>query len=153
MSSSTLRKLQEWLTIDEAATELAEAMSEPVTTANILRLGIDGRLKLSVYLPTKVTARCQRIKDDSLDPSETDRKIEGLCDLPMFGRGKMQVEHDYQWVTRGKIVPLGEPVGAFVEQGDFLCKLPPDRGGTGLSTRAAKEFSQGSVLCVRRAER
>ena len=149
MSANTIRKLQDWLTIDEAARELSEIVSDGVAPADVLRLAIDGHLRLSLYLPVKVTVRCQRIADNSLDPPEISRAIEGLCDVPMSGRGKSQIEHEYQWL-RGNYVPTNEPVGAFVEHGELICRVPPDKGATGMSPRAPSEFPRGSVPCVRR---
>jgi hypothetical protein len=47
---STILKLREWLSIDEAARHLAAAFNEAVTVADVLRLGLDASspLKLSV---------------------------------------------------------------------------------------------------------
>ena len=150
MSPDTLRKLREWLTIEEAASELSAALSEHVSASDVLRLVLDGRLKLSIHLPAKTTARCRKLGDDAPDAPQTHRTIDGVWDVPMFGRGKSQIEHDYQWRRDRLYVPKEAPVGAWVEQDDLLCQVPPDRGETGLSTRSESEFPQGSVLVVRR---
>ena len=57
MSPDTLRKLREWLTTEEAASELSTALSEDVDASDVLRLVLDERLKLSIYLPAKTTAQ------------------------------------------------------------------------------------------------
>ena len=148
MSPDTLRKLREWLTIEEAASELSTALSEDVDASDVLRLVLDGQLQLSIQLPAKTTARCRKLDDDAPDAPQTHRTIDGVWDVPMRGRGQSQIEHDYQW-ERGRLYEEA-PVGALVEQDDLLCQVPPDRGETGLLTRSASEFPQGSVLVVRR---
>ena len=153
MSPDTLRKLREWLTLEEAASELSTALSEDedVGASDVLRLVIDGQLELSIYLPAKTTARCRKLDDDAPDAPQTRRTIDGVWDVPMVGRGKSQIEHDYQWQRRGLYVPKEAPVGAWVKQEDLLCQIPPaDRGESGFSSRPASEFPQGSVLVVRR---
>ncbi len=150
MTVSALRKLKEWLTLHEAAEELSAGLGEPVADVDVLRLAIDGHVKLSVYLPSKVTARCQRIDDPAIDPQEQDKKIQGLCDIPMFGRAKLQVEHNYHWAKFHKFTPIDGPIGALVEQGEWICVLPPDPGESGFSPRPQSEFPRGSQICVRR---
>jgi hypothetical protein len=123
-----------------------------VSSSDVLRLAIDGQLKLSLYLPVAVSARCKRPDDDSGGGRATTERVEGLVDVPMLGKAKAQIEHDYHWQREGKFVPKADPVGALVEDGDRICQLPPDPGATGFSTRAASEFPQGSVLALRRSE-
>ena len=48
MSADTLLKLREWLTLDEAASELSTALAEHVSVADVLRLVLDEKLKLSI---------------------------------------------------------------------------------------------------------
>ena len=43
-----LYRLREWLTVPDAAAHLSIAFGEDVTEAEVLRLGLDGHLKLSV---------------------------------------------------------------------------------------------------------
>jgi hypothetical protein len=54
---SRLLKLKEWLTIPDAARHLSGVCGEPVTDADVLRLGLDRHLKLSVYFVNKARAR------------------------------------------------------------------------------------------------
>ncbi len=44
-----LFKLKEWLTVADAAGHLTIAFGEPVTNADVLRLALDGRLRISVH--------------------------------------------------------------------------------------------------------
>ena len=62
MSPDTLCKLREWLTLEEAASELSTALSEDVDASDVLRLVLDERLQLSIYLPAKTTARCRKLE-------------------------------------------------------------------------------------------
>ena len=101
MSPDTLRKLREWLTIEEVASELSTTLSEDVDASDVLRLVLDERLKLSIYLPAKTTARCRKLGEDAPDAPWTRRTIDGVWDVPMVGRGKSQIEHDYQWQRAG----------------------------------------------------
>ena len=150
MSPDTLRKLRKWLTLDEAASDLSTALSEDVDASEVLRLVLDERLKLSIYLPAKTTAHCRKLGEDAPDAPWTRRTIDGVWDVPIFGRGKSQIEHDYQWERASLLVPKDAPAGALVEQDDLVCQVPPDRGESGLSSRPESEFPQGSVLGVRR---
>ena len=150
MSPDTLRKLREWLTLNEAASELSTALSEDVAASDVLRLVLDERLQLSIYLPAKTTARCRKLGEDAPDPSWTPRTIDGVWDVPMVGRGKSQIEHDYQWQRASLLVPKDAPAGALVEQDDLVCQVLLDSGEPGFSSRPASEFPEGSVLCVRR---
>ena len=150
MSSRVLGKLCDWLTIEEAARELSTALSDKVDASGVLRLVLDGHLKLSINLPAKTTASCRKLDDDAPDAPQTPRTIDGIWDVPIFGRGKSQIEHDYQWQRASLSVPKDAPVGALVEQDDLVCQVLPDSGESGLSPRPASEFPQGSVLVVRR---
>lgn len=47
---SKLFKLRDWFTIKDAAVHLSSAMSEPVMEADVLRLVMDGYLKVSLFL-------------------------------------------------------------------------------------------------------
>ena len=49
--------LKEWLTLEQAALHLAGLFDEPVTVADVLRLGLDGRLILSVHFVNSCQAR------------------------------------------------------------------------------------------------
>ena len=145
MSPDTLRKLREWLTIEETASELSTALSEDADASDVLRLALDGQLQLSIHLPAKSTARCRKLDNDSPDGPWPPGTIEGVWDVPILGRGKSQIEHDYQWQRARLSVPQHAPVGAVVKQDDLVCQVSPDRGEP-----PGSEFPQGSVLAVRR---
>lgn len=147
---TAFQKLREWLTIDEAAGELSHAFSHKVSAADVLRLGLDGHLPLSLYLPAPVPARCGPKNGETSDGREVSRSISGLCGLPMTGRAKLQVEHDYHWLERRAWVPIDGPIGASVEREGLVCKLSPDPGEAGFSPRPQSEFPLGSVVVIRR---
>ena len=96
MSPNTLRKLREWLTIEETASELSTALSEDVDASDVLRLVLDGQLQLSIQLPAKTTARCRKLDDDAPNAPWTRRTIDGVWDVPMVDSAKSQIEQDYQ---------------------------------------------------------
>lgn len=50
--------LKKWLTLPEAAKRLSTVFEEEVTEPDLLRLALDGGLKLSVYFVNNVRARC-----------------------------------------------------------------------------------------------
>lgn len=149
VNPTALTKLRSWLTLDEAAEELSTALNERVSEHDLLRLAIDRQIQLSRYLPMPVTARCQTV--DATSEVLTEQKIEGICDIPVLGRAKLQLEHDYHWLRDRRFVPIDGPIGALVEFGDLVCTLPPDRGQTGMSTRGQSEFPEASVYAVRRS--
>ena len=149
MSPDTLRKLRKWLTLKAAASELSTALSEDVDASDVLRLVLDGQLQLSIYLPTKTTAHCRKLSDNAPDAPQTPRTIDGVWDVPMRGRGKSQIEYDYQMLCRRTSVLKETPVGAWVEQEDLLCQIPPDMGSD-FGSRHESEFPVGSLLVVRR---
>jgi hypothetical protein len=56
-----LFNLKEWLTVADAARHLAIAFGEEVTEADVLRLALDKRLRLSVYFVNHTRARCGKV--------------------------------------------------------------------------------------------
>ena len=56
-----LFKLKEWLTLPDAAAHLSIAFGEEVSEADILRLALDGRLRLSVYFVNHAKVRKGRL--------------------------------------------------------------------------------------------
>lgn len=150
MTSPVLRALREWLTIYDTSQELQDALGQPVSEGDVLRLALDGHLRLALYIPVETEATCHKVETDELDPDTERRKIVGLWKLPLVGRARIEVERQCQANT-DNFPSVPEPVGAFVANDDWLCQLPPDRGAFGMSSRASSEFPFGSVLCVRRA--
>lgn len=60
---SKLFKLKEWLTLPDAARHLSIAFGEEVSQADVLRLALDGHLRLSVNFVNHAQARRGRIVD------------------------------------------------------------------------------------------
>ena len=58
---SKLYRLREWLTLPEAAKKLSLSFGEDVTEADVLRLTLDGHLRLSVYFVNHAMARCGEV--------------------------------------------------------------------------------------------
>lgn len=58
---SKIYKLREWLTVSEAAKQLSILFGEEVTEADLLRLALDRRLRLSVYFVNHAMARCGKV--------------------------------------------------------------------------------------------
>jgi hypothetical protein len=56
-----LFNLKKWLTVEDAARHLAIVMGEEVTEADVLRLALDGHLKLSVDFVNGTKARLGKI--------------------------------------------------------------------------------------------
>lgn len=60
---SQLFKLKEWLTVPEAARHLSIVFGEEINEGDVLRLGLDGRMRLSVCFVNQVKARCGKVVD------------------------------------------------------------------------------------------
>ncbi|MBS0339213.1 MAG: hypothetical protein JSS56_01715 [Proteobacteria bacterium] len=58
---SKLLRLREWLTVEEAARHLSIMFGEEVSEADVLRLGLDGHLRLSVHFVNHANARRGRV--------------------------------------------------------------------------------------------
>lgn len=58
---SKLLKLREWLTVPDAARHLSNIFEEEVSEADLLRIALDGHVKLSVYFVNHAKARCGKI--------------------------------------------------------------------------------------------
>jgi hypothetical protein len=56
-----LFRLKEWLTLDEAAQHLSIVFEDSVSSSDVLRLGLDNYLRLSVYFVNHAEARCGKI--------------------------------------------------------------------------------------------
>src|SRR5262245_38630011 len=90
MTINSLWQFRKWLTIAEAAEVLSASMPRSqISDADVLRLALDGDLKLSVQLPGTSADCYERGKTDGpMQPAH----IEGVWDLPMVGPGRRQVE-------------------------------------------------------------
>jgi hypothetical protein len=66
-----LFKLKSWLTLPEAANHLTNLFGESVTETDILKLGLDRKLKLSVVFVGGVWASfCKPVADDEIKYEE-----------------------------------------------------------------------------------
>lgn len=152
MSKSKLFKLKEWITVPEAAPHLSTSIGEIVSEADILRLALDGHLKLSACFVSPHTARTGKIISSGdaktktvaslrgegsvellegieFGPNERlllDERIvwiEGLWDLPMVGSERIDVERKYHELIGGPVVDLICLDGTFLVRGGIACQL------------------------------
>jgi hypothetical protein len=56
-----LLKLKEWLTVPDAARHLSILFGEDLSEADVLRLGLDGHLTLSVDFVNHAQAQCGKM--------------------------------------------------------------------------------------------
>lgn len=74
----TLLNLKSWLTLDETSEQLCSLFGEQVEPKDVLKLGLDGHLKLSIYFATRQSAsRCHFFDKDeyfSMGPRDAYRK-------------------------------------------------------------------------------
>ena len=149
-------KLREWLTISEAAQYLSSVIGERpqsaqgVDQANVLRLALDGHLKLSVNLPTGTKGSFHPDGADVTTRPTSMERIEGLWDL--VGAGKQQVEHEHQFEADLPFISVEGITGAWVERAGVRRQLEPMRGVSGMWPKSPSALSDGSVLGVRVAE-
>jgi hypothetical protein len=148
--------LREWLTIPEASRYLALVFGEDVSEADVLRLGLDRQLKLSVRFVNSAHAKRHRDQtqaeveafvessvrlakevlaamDSGLPPPASEKRVptpteeqdtqivdlrESVCDLPMIGAARLDVEHAYQRLTGGPAVTTVTLDGPYVDAAD-----------------------------------
>jgi hypothetical protein len=147
----SLFTLRKWLTVDEAAKHLSVLFDEPVANAELLRLALEGELRLSVLFVNHARAKRGRIVSvdeartiESAGPNgekiftlqgefiddgrvmELESEIQiltGVFDLPMVGAEELDVEHEYQMLTGGPAVELTVLTGAFVCNDDVYWQV------------------------------
>lgn len=166
-TSGALLRLQQWVTVDDAARHVSDAFSERVTRTDILRLALAGELKLSVYLVNHAHARVGKwvygeldhiidaLPDEHLNSQskaalkkffskptyELEKNIvviNGVWDLSMLGAEKLDIEHEYQMLTGGPEVTLVAIDGVFLERpGGVMCQIQESFDNN--------EFQQGSI--------
>jgi hypothetical protein len=87
---SKLFALKEWVTIGEAARHLATVFAEEVTPEDVLRLGLDGHLVLSVDLVNHATARKGKVVGfEEVTWGELSAEdVESLPNVPAEAKGK-----------------------------------------------------------------
>lgn len=139
-----LFNIKKWLTIKDAARYLSLFIGEEISEVDILRLGLDGNLVLSVYFVNKVVAiklKLSKIIDpleypyledneyvlaDPLDgeylyiPEMYTESIDGVFDLPVIGSARLDVEQKYQEMTGGPQVKFDDLAGILVQDEDRM---------------------------------
>lgn len=103
---STVLKLREWLSIDEAAKQLAASFNEPVTAADVLRFGLDSSspLTLSVYFLNHAYAQVGKCV-----PLAQAKRVPGI---PVPGREPYEVVLGLQ-LESDHVVQFEGPVRSF----------------------------------------
>ena len=138
--TSDLWKLREWLNLDEAAHYLSSETGLDVDEDDILRLGLDGKLRLSVNLLKPMTA----VQDCEGAESE---EVEGVWDLLLKDPVRSELETRYrarcglphvEFDTREEAFDI--PV-AYVTRKDGVVYQ--------LFSRFDRSFDVGSLLVVR----
>jgi hypothetical protein len=148
---SKLLKLKKQMPVNDAAKYLSKSLNEEVTEADVLYLGLSGKLRLSVYFVNETTAHfCEifldkeaplvyenssgairRVTDKvAVDIFHTDISwISGVYDLPMFGSEYDFVRNEYQRLANGPSVNLKKHQFAIVGSKFYyyaLCKRLED---------------------------
>jgi len=143
-----LWNLREWLTPYEAAEYLSDE-SGRMTEAEVLRLSLDGHLRLCVNLPKPVSAELLDAKG-----TPTGRKLEalGLWELPMQGAARVFVEHEFNFRRHLPFIEIDWRKGATVTRDGVSCRLPGDEGASGFSPRGRSAIPYGSCLAVKLAD-
>ena len=148
-----LFNLKKWLTVPETVRHLATLFGEEVTEADVLRLALDGHLRLSVNFvnhtygkpgkviplseaktvpglfkegqePYDVVLALRLNEHDYLELDEKIVNLTGVWDLLMMGSEELDIEHKYQQLTGGPAVTLTCLDGAFVKAADgTICEL------------------------------
>ena len=125
-----LYKLREWLTIPEAAAHLTNALGESVTEADVLRLGLDDHLTLSINYVNPVWGWLGRASaDETFEISEMSEgskgqvEIEGIWDLPMSDNTRLDVESRWQTLIGGTAVNWKGASGAYLNRPDGTWSL------------------------------
>jgi hypothetical protein len=137
---SKLFNLKNWLTIEDTARHLSLVFDEPVKDYDVLRLGLDGHLKLSINIVNGAAAKKYRVctldnvprhempfsnelkilalpvSDGTfLEQEDKILSIRGIYDLVMIGNERLDIEHEYQLLTNGCEVKLICIEGSYIE--------------------------------------
>lgn len=85
VGQSKLFKLKKWLTIPEAARHLSSLFEEAVSEADVLRLALDGHLKLSINILNQVYGKRGKLisyEDEENLPAEFRSVLDSVSRLP-----------------------------------------------------------------------
>ena len=114
-----------------------------------LRLGIDGHLPLSLYLPVDTKAMAYYTNIDGTARQDGSTRVEGLWTLAIDSTARKQLEHDYEFAANRNYIAIGEIGGASVKSGRYRFQLEPQSERSGMSTRPRSAFPEGSVIAIR----
>lgn len=126
---SKLLGFREWVTLPDAAAYLTHELSEPVREADVVRLGLDSMLQLSVHFVNQAMARVgvlpegEFLVDDFGQLSITWRRdkpevIAGVWDLILAGSGEIELEKRLQHLNSGPEVTLWSVGGLYLAKPD-----------------------------------
>lgn len=141
LDMSKLFNLKEWLSLEDAAKRLSIDFDEDVSVADVLRLGQDKHLRLSVHFVNYVYAKKGEVVEiKSGEHAERDInmmnnspdigegrylnigddvfKLSGVYDLAMIGCECLDVEDKFHSLQSGPAVTLCRSLGAFVKNSD-----------------------------------
>ncbi|MFW5397274.1 MAG: hypothetical protein XXXNARYT_003002 [Candidatus Accumulibacter regalis] len=133
--------IREWLTVVDAARHLSIVFGEAITEADVLRLALDGTLRLSVFFADHVDAKrahipewrsarsgdnskSKRVKDWMLHVEEGEVvRIVGVLNLPMIGSERLEVENEYRRLINGEALEIATRSRVCVENNGQLYAL------------------------------
>ncbi len=149
---SKLHKLKEWLTVPDAARHLSKSLGEEVPEADVLRLALEGHVKLSLFLVNAVQALSVILPPSIEEETEAQRQIRdyfmregdlvrGIWDLVMLGAERSYVEAIFIRLINGVVVEPDTGTTWLSHQDGSVCVLEPAPG-----------FPEGSLLVVRTTE-
>lgn len=112
-----LFKLRKWLTIADAAAHLTEVFTERITEADLMQLGLEGRLTLSVRFKLPISGREASMAGDRRTTPVNDsvhltdsfatmhgnvKSFDGIFDLPLIG-GETAILRGAEWSGSSEI--------------------------------------------------
>jgi hypothetical protein len=105
-----LYKLKKWLTLDDASKILSVELSEEVTIADLLQLGLEGHLTLSVNLFDSATAFVGEIKNVPIDFSA---EKDAISEAPILEWKKARSWNDHdEYLTFSNFKPITKTIWA-----------------------------------------
>jgi len=138
---SKLDKLEEWLTLEDAAIHISKKIEEIISVTKLYRSALNGSLKLSVYFVNsaygvkgelgKVSDTENQLPQRGFDIKEesTVHNIKGIWDLTMQGQEALEVKGYFEQSNSGLEVTTRSKNGILLQQDGVTCQLykPFDR--------------------------
>jgi hypothetical protein len=154
---SKLFNLKEWLTIPEVARRLSTVFREEVSEADVLRLALGNKLKLSVKFVNYTTAIPVKEKDGGfLCPKTIDQKyaiaINGIYDFSDFACNSHVIEHEYHKLADGldvKLLPFDDSFLLAKNKDGFWWLMDEENYETTGQWTAAYKLPANAVFVVR----